>query len=201
MSSESHLRSVLDRAAGAVDPAMTEVDSALERSLHTGARKVRIRRMAALVAVAAVVAAAAFFGPRVFELRNDDPPVPPADTPAPTITKSSFGRRLIGTWEKDVSDSDITLDGRWTIRFRKDGRVVTDYPDEASNGVSGKEGDLYYSVSESGLHLPAVFVHCTSIAVYDWEVTGDTLRFQASRDECAHRRELLETGPWRLVSE
>lgn len=188
MSVDGRLRNELTRDASHV-----EVDP--ERFLGTvvagGRRKVRIRRAAVVIALAASIAILVFSGPALMNVLRSQHERPAHEGPPPT--------ELIGTYATTIQPTDVTgveakrLIGLWQLTIRGDGLITVVTPPGAKASTLRSQ----YQVEEDRMITTAFASNrCSGVGVYRWSREGPALRFTLVSDACPLRVTIFTAHPW-----
>jgi hypothetical protein len=195
MSLDKRVRDALERTSLSVDP---DVPRDLS-SVRLKTRRAVIRQRIALTSVvAALVALAVFFGPRVLDVIRSQRQVP-ASPPSVAVGP------LPGSYRVDLtgaggSIASSRVDGAWSMTFNGDGSIVWNPP--PGSGLIESLPRETYQVSGTTLStnlFARSLCQGSGIGTYGWVRSGRTLTFVAMSDDCALRRAILTSNPWQAT--
>lgn len=190
-------RRVLDRESERFELA----PGALERVLERGKRKDRHQRIGAglvafvVLAIGSVVAVSAFRGATNGQR--------PGASPSPG---GQLYLQIAGTYTVTLSSADPGvaargLAGTYTLRLLPDGVLELSAPPGALREGPSPSG-IAYRLSGSRFTTNAfVNISCPGsigIGTYRWALAGGRLAFTPLQEDCATRRTLFASGPWRV---
>lgn len=182
------------RVRGALTELATPDDSHTRDALRAVLSRSRgphgARRSWVVPAVAAAVVVL-LVGVLGIVLQRPDPG--PAPTPAPDPQDL-----LSGQWQQRVDDASREgWAGRWRLTLEPDGVLALSGPATAQDSTEGAS----YELTAGHLRVDA-FVNsaCPELpaGVYEWQVSGDSLRLDAVSEQCLPRAELF-VGTWTRV--
>ena len=186
MAIDARLRDGLQRSMSAIE---VDADHSLGDARRRGLRRLIIRRVASVIAVAAAIVVITLAAPGVLELLRDQrhqPAKPPSLLP------------IVGTYTATVTAGDAHGDARsegtWLLTLDRDGTL-----DLASltNGDVGRSVTQYQI--DGGRFLTTAFsgTTCSGVGRYTWSREGSTLTFAVVSDPCALRVTIFSSRPWK----
>jgi hypothetical protein len=181
MSIDERLRDGLGRNGAAIPD---DTESALDTVWRRRRRALRLRGVAACVAVVGVAAMAPW---AVGEFRDQG-----------QVVATPNSSQLVGTWAVDVPTGSSDLSGRWIVKVRPDGALDLDPPagfrEQLTPGstleVTGSSLRTNALIDYPGCQLPGA-----AIGQYSWERSGSTVVFRVVSDGCEARQRLF-AAPW-----
>ncbi|MEP6973734.1 MAG: hypothetical protein ABI869_06290 [Actinomycetota bacterium] len=185
---DARLRDGLERSMSTID---TDVEPFLHDARRRGHRRLLIRRVATVIAVAAAIVIVAVAGPGLRDLlrgREQQPAVPP-----PPV-------QISGTYTTTISKSGLTgsgagAAGTWLLILDRSGTL-----DLASltNGNVGRSVTQYQATQNGFLTTALADGSCTGLGTYTWSRSGSVLTFSVVSDPCPLRVAIFSSQPWRL---
>jgi hypothetical protein len=188
MSIDGRIRNELTRDASEVD---VDVERLLGTVVAGGRRKLRMRRVGAVLAAAALVAIVALTGPAVMDVIRHQREQPAEPAPAAADIVGTYAVRI---QPSDVRGSDqLRMQGLWQLTVRGDGLMTVVTPPNA--GISTLRSQ--YQVDGDRV-LTTAFASdtCSGVGVYRWSRVGSILRFILVSDACELRVIILTAHPW-----
>jgi hypothetical protein len=189
MSFDQRIREGLERAAAA---ARADVERSLHTVLRRRRRRTLLRRVGLAFATAGLAASVAVIGANLSEVVSPDRTGPPAAEP-----------ELAGTYEVTLTEADaagmpLSVAGTWRMELRHDGVAVLSAP-ETFGAEQNPRGESYEA--DAVTFRTNVFYNnfCSSVGTYAWRMTGRSLTFEVSDDDCELRRAVLATEPWTKI--
>jgi hypothetical protein len=189
MSIEGRIRNELTNDASKVD---VDLEPLLSAVVIGGRRRIRVRRVAGLLAAAALVAIVIAAGPSVVDVirhQHEQPAAPPS------VTRAD----ILGTFAVKVQPSDIRgrgqihLEGLWQLTVRGDGLITIVPPPDAAIAPPASQ----YHVDGDRLITTAFASRsCSGVGEYRWSREGSSLRFTLVSDACELRVMIFTAHPW-----
>jgi hypothetical protein len=194
MSLDRRLREGIDRLTSDIDP---DVERHLQSSRRVARRRIRIRRTATGLGVAASIALVVLVGPRVLDAVRTAPV--PADRPTPSVVVGP--ETIAGTYTVTVDPGPAVVEenalaGIWTFELSPDGSMVVTPPPAYPGTVEGFSFEV-----DSGVFRTDAFVNdlCNEsqgagvpVGEYRWELVGEDLELDTRADTCAGRAAILD---------
>jgi hypothetical protein len=194
MSLDRRLREGIDRLTSEIDP---DVERNLQSSRRVARRRVRLRRAATGVGVAASIALVVLVGPRVLDAVRTTRV--PADRPTPSTVVGP--QTIAGTYTVTVDPGRAVVDenalaGTWTFELSPDGSMVVTAPPTYPGTVEGISFEV-----KGGVFRTDAFVNdlCnvsqgagTPVGEYRWELVGGDLELDVRADTCAGRAAIFD---------
>jgi hypothetical protein len=112
---------------------------------------------------------------------------------------------LPGSYRVDLTGAGGSIassrgDGAWSMTFNGDGSIVWN-PPPGSRLIESLPRDTY-QVSRATLStnlFARSLCQGKGIGTYEWVRSGGMLTFVATSDDCAVRRAILTSSPWRAI--
>ncbi len=184
MSIDSRLREGLRRSMPAIE---VDPDRRFDDARRIGRRRRIVRRAGASLAVAVIVALAAFAAPGVLGALRDRRTQPQA-TPSPLAVVGIYTTTIA---PRDAGATDAV--GTWLLQLGGDGTLDLS---SLTNGAIAKSQTSYQISSTGFVTIAFDGDGCSGVGTYSWSRNGSSLVFAPVSDPCTLRVAIFSSQPW-----